>query len=192
MYLATHIAKRLLIVSIALLLAACQSSNVLVDYDTEMNFSNFQYYNWLADRSGVADDIDPLLADRVKDALTQELFNAGFNVANQQHQADVLVRYYVATEIQNQEPRSGGSVGFGSSGSSSAMGLSLSFPLGDDGIVKETKIIIDLLSASDDKLKWRGSKTIKFSDQDPAEITSLITAAVAEIFSFYPPGAELK
>jgi hypothetical protein len=56
-------------------------------------------------------------------------------------------------------------------------------------VVKEANLVIDLVDPTDKKLKWRGSKIIKISEESPEEITAVIDAAVAEIFGFYPPGS---
>ena len=175
------------------ILSGCQSNKVIVDYDTSTDFSQLSYYSWMTgSEENIKGDVDPLLADRTKEALTKELFRAKLDLAEGQNNADVLVRFSVRSETYNQESNTSSSVGFGRAGGSSAMGISLRIPLGGDTIVKETQIIIDLLGVDDKKLKWRGSKTLKISDQSPAEITEMINAAVSEIFEFYPPGSETK
>ena len=182
--------RNVLISSICLLLlTACQSSSVTIDYDTEANFAEFQYYDWLEERSGAEEEFDPLIAERTKTAVAAELDNAAFKPASAANKANVLVRYYIATHTRNEESKSSGSIGFGSGSRGSAVGIGLSFPLGGSTTVKEAQIIVDLLSSEDQKLKWRGSNRLKISDESPEQITALINAAVAEIFSFYPPGA---
>lgn len=186
--------QRLFILLICFALAACQTtSNVMVDYDTETDFSNFQTYDWLEADSGAEEGFDPLITRRVQQALKTELLSAGFNEASDQNKADILVRYKVATHTRQQEPQSGGSVSFGGgSGGNTAMGLSLSFPIGGDKAVKEANLVIDLVDVEDQKLKWRGSKIIKISKESPAEITAVVDAAVAEIFGFYPLNPALQ
>ena len=183
--------RQLLIASLTiLLLSACQSSSVIVDYDTETDFSHFRYYDWLTEDSSAEKDFDPLIAQRSKNAITTELRNAGFVPASETHAADLLVRYYVATHTSSQQSKSSGSIGMGSAGGNKAMGLSLSFPLGGSSTMKEAKIIIDFINPSDKKLKWRGADLFKISEESPEEITAVIDEVVAEIFSFYPPGAK--
>ena len=181
--------QRLFIFSICLALTGCQtSSNVFVDYDTETDFSNFRTYDWLAADKGTANDVDPLLVQRVQQALTTQLLNAGFNPATDQQQADIWVRYQISAETRPQQPQSGSSISFGGgSGGNTAIGISLRFPLGDDIAVKQAKLIIDLVKVKGNKLIWRGSKTFKLAKQSPAEITAAVAAAVADILAFYPP-----
>jgi hypothetical protein len=165
-------------------ITGCQTSNVVVDYDTEASFDGTQYYQWLEARSGADKQLSPLLLDRTKAALVSELANAGFKPANEVNAANILVRYYVSAITRTEEPKSAGSVGFGNFGGSSAVGLSMSFPLGKDKVVQETQIMVDLLNMETEKLKWRGSKELKISAETPEEITALINSAVKEIFGF--------
>ena len=124
-------AQRLFTFFICLALAGCQTSgNVFVDYDTETDFSNFRTYDWLVADKRAADDVDPLLVQRVQQALTTQLLNAGFNHAADQQQADIWVRYQISAQIQPQQPQSGGNIRFGGgSGGNMAMGVSLRFLL---------------------------------------------------------------
>lgn len=177
------------LIALLLILSACQSSNVIVDYDTDADFSNLRYYRWLEERSGAEESFDPLIAERAKSAVQAQLQQAGFDPATDTNPANVLVRYYVATYTRSQQSNTQGSIGFGSSGKNTALGISLSFPLGGDKIIKDAQIIVDLLSADDQLLKWRGTNTFQISDESPEQITHMIEAVVAEIFSHYPPGA---
>jgi Domain of unknown function (DUF4136) len=190
-----HLFSRLLLLTaLSLSLSACQSSKVTTDYDTDADFSHFKYYDWHEENSGGEEGFDPLIVERIKEAVKTELAKAAFSPASETNKATVLVRYYVATQTRNEEPGSSASIGFGHAGGHSGVGLSFSFPLGggtgDSTVVKEALIIVDLLSPEDQKLKWRGSNQLSISDQSPAEITAMINAAVAEIFSFYPPGSK--
>lgn len=183
--------QRLFIFSVCIALAGCQaSSNVIVDYDTGTDFSNFQTYDWLVADKGAANDTDPLLAQRVQQALRTKLLGVGFNQAVNQQQADIWVRYQIAVQTRPQEPQSGGSISFGGgSGGNTTMGVSLRLPLGGDIAVKEVEMMIDLVNVNDNKLIWRGSKIFKLAKQSPAEMTVVVDAAVAEILAFYPPSS---
>ena len=173
-------------------LTACQSSNVMVDYDTDANFSAFHYYDW--DNDSQTDSqtdnslsLNPLMLERTKTAVDNALFTLFLNRATKETPADILIRLNISSETYNQEPNSRASIGFGSGGNNSAIGVGLSLPIGGDTIINETRIVIDMIGVGDNKLKWRGSNTIKISDQSAEEITSLMNDAVAKIFSHYPP-----
>ncbi|MFA7555386.1 MAG: DUF4136 domain-containing protein [Spongiibacteraceae bacterium] len=173
-----------------MLASGCQTSNVKVDYDTATDFNGLKYYQWANDVSDTSKGIDPLINARIKQATTEELHNSGFLASSEQYPADILVRYYFSSKVRTEDPSSRGSIGLGGGGGSSFLGIGLSIPLGSSTEVKDVEIIVDLLGSDDKKLKWRGSKNLKISDETPAEITTSINAAIAEIFSFYPPGAK--
>ncbi len=173
------------------LLAACQSNKVSVDYDTDAHFNDYHYYQWLEEKSGSSKEVDPLMAARVKEALQQQLPTTGLVKASEQHPADLLVRYFVASSTKSKSSNSSGSVGMGSAGGNTAMGLSMSFPMGDSP-TREVQIIIDFLDASEQKVKWRGSRKLKLSDQPPEELAAMVQQAVAEIIAMYPPGKTKK
>ncbi len=169
-------------------LSACQSSQVMVDYDTETDFSTFRVYDWHRDNLGAGEQsIDPLMLNRIKEAVESELMRSSLSPASQTAPADILVLLSVYSETYTQESGSRGSIGFGSGGRSSAIGIGLSLPLGSDSIVKETHIVVDMIGITDNKLKWRGSRTVKTTDESPQQLTPIMGSAVAEIFSHYPP-----
>ncbi len=179
--------KPFILFTFVVLLSACQSTQVVVDYDTTTNFNSYKRFSWQESTSGAEEGFDPLMSSRVKEAVNRELLRATFTLATPTQQPDVLVRYYVGTYARSEESNTRGSIGLGSVGSRTAVGISLSLPLGQSKVVKEAQIMVDLIGTEDNKLKWRGTNRIKISDQTPDEITALINAAVAEIFSQYPP-----
>lgn len=179
---------RFLVTAIALMsLMACQSSKVTIDYDTRADFTALHSYSWLEQTSGTEEGIDPLMAQRVKGAVTRQLQVVGLSTAASGEDADVLVRYYVGSHTQLEEPKSRGSIGIGGGGGHTVMGISLSFPLGGSVAVREVDILVDLLSPETRKLIWRGTYRLQLADESPDEITGMVNSAVAEIFSRYPP-----
>lgn len=175
-----------------LILAGCQSSKVTVDYDSQTNFNNYRFYQWLPEKSGSSKDFDPLMSERIKEALEQQLPNTGMKLAQGGQATDVLVRYYMATNTKSSSSKGSVGVGGASGGGSSMMGVSLSMPLGGDSVTRETQIMIDFIDAGDEKLKWRGTRTLKFSDEPPEQLTKMVQEVVAEILAKYPPGKKTK
>lgn len=175
----------------SLLLTACQSSSVIIDYDTAADFSQYRSYHWLDERSGTAADVDPLMAARVKEAVASELGGKQFAPAAEGASPDVLVRYYVNNVVQSKESNTRGGIGIGggggSGGSGMGVGLSMSFPLGGSAVQQQVEIVVDLIEAGTDKLKWRGINRIEIQELKPDQITTLVNMAVAEMFAQYPP-----
>ena len=175
-----------------LILAGCQSSKVTVDYDSQTNFNSYRFYQWLPDKSGTSDDIDPLMSERIKDALEQQLPNTGMKPAQGEQAADVLVRYFMARSTKSSGSKGSVGVGGASGGGGSVMGLSMSMPLGGDSVTQQAQVMVDFIDAKDEKLKWRGSRTFKFSDEPPEQLTAMVQEVIAEILAKYPPGKKAK
>lgn len=176
----------LLALACTVTLAGCQSSRVVTDYDQSVDFTRYQQYSWLDERSGASDQFDPLLAKRVRDAISSELQARGFseNAAG----ADFLVRFFVASSAAVSEPKMRGGVGMGSFGGSVGMGVSLGFPLGGTRVKQEAEVLIDFLDPQSRELTWRGREPVTLND-DPEETTKRIRAAVARIVAQFPPKA---
>lgn len=207
---------RLLLLITLSFLAGCQSTNVSIDYDTQTDFSNYRYYSWQnintirddetdknvaennknneakdtkpPDTPPATEAIDPLITERVRNAVARQLANSGFQPATKGNPADIYVRHSVKSILRTEAPRSSGSVGFGRAGGNTGVGLAIRFPLGKESIKKDVTILVDFIDTKDQRLKWRGSKTLVFGDQAPEEISSSIEEAIAQIFSRYPPG----
>ncbi len=170
---------------VLILLTACQSSKVIVDYDTDTDFGKFRSYSWQG--SNAAEDVDPLLVERVKVAIAERLASYPIAPAADTQQADMLVHYNVKQTVQTQEPKSRGGIGVGSGGGGTAFGLSLSIPLGGDRTVQEVEVLIDFISPQDQKVKWRGTNHFKLQGETPEKITEIVNKAVGEILDRYPP-----
>ena len=179
--------RTLLTLLFTLALGACQTSNVMVDYDTQADFSGIKTYAWLDKTSGAEEGYDPLLAKRVRAAVETGLKGVPLLPARNPASADILVRYYLGSYTSSKQSNSRGSIGLGSGGGHSFLGLSMSFPLGGERIVKEAQIIVDFINPADQKLRWRGTNLIEIGDDSPTAITAKINAAVAEIFARFPP-----
>lgn len=174
------------------ILAGCQSSKVTVDYDSETNFSNYRFYQWLPEKSGSSEDFDPLMSERIKDALQQQLPNTGMKLAQGDQAADVKVRYFMARSTKSSGSKSSIGVGGASGGGGSMMGMSMSMPLGGSSVTQQAQIMVDFIDAKDEKLKWRGSRTLKFGDEPPEQLNQMVQEVIAEILAKYPPGKKTQ
>ncbi|WP_101758327.1 DUF4136 domain-containing protein [Oceanicoccus sp. KOV_DT_Chl] len=181
---------KLVFIGSLVILTGCQSSNVVVDYDTSADFSNLRHYQ-LQPQKANDKDFDPLLDERTRKALQAELSKEGLIEETAEQAANIIVSYHVSSQIKDKPSETGASIGLGGSSSgNTAMGLALSFPLGGDKVVKEIQIVIDMLNPSDKTLKWRATKNLTVGDESPEQITAIMNAAIEEIFTFYPPGTK--
>ncbi len=170
---------------LTLLLAAC-AGGPTVDYDPATDFSRYQRYHWLDERSGVSDQFDPLLAKRVKVAIDEQL-KARFTAAGSADNADFLVRYFVSSSAKVADSKARGNVGLGSFGGNVGMGVSLGFPLGGTRVERQAQVLVDFLDPSTQELTWRGSEIVTLRGDDPAELTQQVQAVVAAILNKFPP-----
>lgn len=176
------------LVLIALLTAACQSgSPVATDYDTATDFGAFHRYAWLDERSGADKDFDPLLGQRVRDAVSDGLGARQFTAADSPAHADFLVRYYIKADDRTEQPKATGGIGIGGYGGNVGVGVGLNFPIGGSVTEQRAQILIDFINAKDRKLAWRGSRTITLRGDDPNAVTGQIRSAVDAILGQFPP-----
>lgn len=180
--------RKLALITLALLLSACQhTSPVTTDYDTNTDFGTFHRYAWLEERSGSDKEFDPLLSQRIKEAVADGLTARQFELADDKNKADFLVRYYIKTDEQTEEPKARGGVSLGSFGGNVGMGVSLNFPLGGKVIEQRAQILIDFVNAKDQKLAWRGLRKTVLKGENPNAMTGQIRGIVDEILGEFPP-----
>lgn len=174
----------LFLLSTAMLLAACSSTDAHTDYNPRANFANYQHYQWSAD-SGADKTVSPFVIEQVKASLKTQLDRGLYKLAEKNH--DFLVRYYVtqAADTVDRSPRLG--IGLGSFTGNFGMSTSVGVPLGKDKINRNVQIMIDLLDGNTKALSWRGAMVIELDDQDAKVNMDRIDRAVAEIWAEFPP-----
>lgn len=178
--------KRIAVLLGLLLASGCQSTNVKTDYDTGADFSRFHHYRLQGESGDIDTQFQPLLGDRLKTALEDNLANQ-FDVTAAGEQPDFLVRYYArpVKKLVDDRPQMG--VGVGSYGGNFGTGVSLSFPLGGDRFDQQAEIVVDFLDPTSKKLLWRGTRTVDLSSSQPELNSQQVGRAVAEILRQFPP-----
>lgn len=171
-----------------LLLSACQTSKpVATDYNPAVDFGRFHQYTLQTESSGADKEFDPLLSQRVRDAVTDGLAARQFSVAANPASADFLVRYYIRTDEATEESKAHGGIGIGGYGGNVGMGVGMSFPIGPKVIEQRAQILIDFIDSKDQKLAWRGSRKVVLKGNNPNEMTAQIRTTVDEILGEFPP-----
>jgi hypothetical protein len=178
--------RRIATAMLTLLLAAC-ASGPTIDFDPATDFSRYQRYQWLDERSGVSDQFDPLLAKRVRNAVDEQLKARFFKAADTAAEADFLVRYYISSSAKVADSKARGSVGMGSFGGNVGMGVSIGFPIGGTRVERQAQVLVDFLDARTQELTWRGSEIVTLRGDDPAELTAQVQAVIAAILDKFPP-----
>jgi hypothetical protein len=158
------------------LTAASFAQQVKTDYDHSANFGQYKTYSWEKVQTR-----DPLLVDRIKDAVNGALTAKGWTQV--ESGGDVSV---VAMEItQNQQTLNTFYDGFG--GGRRWGGF------GDATTTTETykvgSLVVDLFEAKTKTLIWRGSSSDTLSDNADKN-TKNLDKGVQKMFAHFPPEAK--
>ncbi len=178
--------RRFLLVALLCTAAAAHAATVEIDYDTSADFSRFNYYQWQEQSDNVDAMFAMLGSGNIQDAITPSL-DQRVTIANAQHPADFLVRYYLreVKKMVDDRPRVG--IGIGGGSSNVGGGFSFSFPLGGDNLDKQAHVVIDFVDAKTQKLMWRGSLVTGLSSTSTEINQRQVQKAAAEILKKFPP-----
>ena len=163
-------------------LAACSSITTSADYDKAANFSQYKTYAW----KDTDKKQNELVENRIKAAVDAQLQAKGLKKVDSNPDLWVVehVRLSEQTQISTYDSGWGygwGWRGYGGYGGGMSTTTVDKIPVGN--------LIIDLVDAKDNQLKWRGtaSKTL-----DPSasvdDKTKNVNDAAAKMFAGYPPG----
>lgn len=190
-----NITLKYMLVSVAVaMLAACSSVSVTSDWDTGVDFSEFETFAVLQQPEP---SINRLVDQRIRDALVAELTGKGLRQVDTPDKADLAVGYQVATEEQSTYQtvhRGWGRYGHGFQPSRSmrssrgrASGTStttqINFTVGT--------LFIAMFRMDNKELVWEGtgSRTVDPSS-GPERREQRISDAVKRILEDFPPGIE--
>jgi hypothetical protein len=161
------------------LTAAALAQQVKTDYDHNTNFAQYKTYSWEKVQTR-----DPLLVDRIKDAVNGTLTAKGWTQV--ESGGDVCV---VAVEItQNEQTLNTFYDGFGGGWRWRGFG-----GFGDATTTTETyqvgTLVVDLFDAKAKNLIWRGSSSDTLSN-NPDKNTKNLDKGVQKMFAHFPPGTK--
>jgi hypothetical protein len=164
------------IVLFFVLTAASFAQQVKTDYDHNANFGQYKTYSW-----GKVQTQDPLLVDRIKDAVNGALTAKGWT--HVESDGDVSV---VAMEItKNQQTLNTFYDGFGGGwrwgGFGDATTTTETYKVGT--------LVVDLFDAKAKNLIWRGSSSDTLSNNADKN-TKNLDKGVQKMFAHFPPEAK--
>jgi len=182
---------RLLLVSILLLLGACQSPRIERDFDTSRDFAAYRSWSWQEPALQYRPDDPRLRSDlteqRIRSAIEQQLEQRGLRPAQPGNPGDLRVQAWLI--VDQRQPLSDQPVGgyWGGYWDGGWGGPAYSETRTVDYQVATLQI--DLLDGRDGKLVWRGSaeQVLRPAPETPAEREAALRARVAEIIGQYPP-----
>jgi hypothetical protein len=167
-----------------MLLFAGKSSaqQVKTDYDHSANFGQYKTYSWEKVQTK-----DPLLVDRIKDAVNSTLAAKGWTLVPSGGDVEV----FAIETTQNQQTLDTFYNGFG--GGRRWGGFGGAF--GDATTTTETytvgTLVVDLFDAKTEKLIWRSSSSDTLSDQANKN-TKNLDKGVNKMFQHFPPAPSKK
>jgi hypothetical protein len=170
--------KSLVIVLFFVLTAASFAQQVKTDYDHNANFGQYKTYSWEKVQTR-----DPLLVDRIKDAVNRTLTAKGWKQADSG--GDVSI---VAMEITQQQQTLntfydgfGGGWGwrrFGGGGFGDATTTTETYQVGT--------LVVDLFDSKSKNLIWRSSSSDTLSN-NANKNTKNLDKGVQKMFEHFPP-----
>lgn len=180
--------RLIILVLYTLVLSAC-SSMVNIDYDRSTNFKSFTTFSIQTKPVSVDDDTrvtTPFMRERIVNSINNELVKKGFK--NKDKKGELNVKYHIDVKKDFESEGSTMSIGFGSAGRHSAIGMGFVFPVGETYSVDKFFLTIDIFSTKTEKLVWRGSLAYRLDvGATPETYTRMANELVVEILKEFPP-----
>lgn len=171
-----------------LFLSAC-STVANIDYDKNFNFDKLKSFSVQEKPIRISADTrvnSPFMQKRVLQEIKSELIKKDF--VNKEENAELKIKYYLDIKREFESYDSGVSLGFGSFGRHSAIGLGFNIPAEESRSIDKLRLTIDVFLNKANKLIWRGS-TEEYLERgsNPERNTVLIRQLVTEILKEFPP-----
>ncbi len=165
------------IVLIALLFVSCGTS-VGVDYDKEVDFSQYKTYNFFPSIDSGLNDLDDKRIMQATDSLLQE---RGF-IKSETPQ--LYINFFAKEQITNSRNTIG--IGIGSGGGNVGVGVGGGIPIG--GRVIEQVITMDFIDVSNDDLVWQAVAETELKEKaKPVQKRKHFEEVISKILKKYPP-----
>ncbi len=157
------------------------AQQVKTDYDHNANFGQYKTYSWEKVQTK-----DPLLVDRIKNAVNSALAAKGWTLVPSGGDAEV----FAIETTQNQQTLDTFYNGFGGGRRWGGFG-----GFGDATTTTETytvgTLVVDLFDAKTEKLIWRSSSSDTLSDKSDKN-TKNLDKGVNKMFKHFPPSPSKK
>jgi len=169
--------KYLSVVLITLLFVSCGTS-VGVDYDKEIDFSQYTTYNFFPNIESGLNGLDEKRIMQATDSLLQA---RGFVKSDT---PQLYINFYAKENLRNSRNTIG--IGVGSGGGNVGVGVSGGIPIG--GRIYEQAITMDFIDVSNDGLVWQAIAEADLKEKaNPAQKKQHYEEVVSKILKKYPP-----
>ncbi|MEG1038640.1 MAG: DUF4136 domain-containing protein [Pseudomonas sp.] len=183
--------RRLALLSLMVLLSACQSNKATQDYDASRDFTAYRSWAWQEPALQYRPD-DPriksdLTEQRIRQAVTGQLDQRGLRQVQGNNKADLNVQTYLIVEQRQQQITTNYGGAWGGYWGNYWGGPMYNETRSVD--YKVATIQVDMFDANDGKLVWRGSAEQIMNNYPPSpeERASAIQKTVTNALSNYPP-----
>jgi len=168
-----------LVALLALGASASFAQKVNVDWDRQADFSQFHTYSWQKSPTPASG----LWDQRITDGVDKQLAAKGLKKVDSN--PDLWVVYSNTLKDQKQVVGTGYNMG-GGWGWGWGWGSGISTVDYNTYITKQGTLVVELASANNHMLMWRGSATDTISDNSDKNI-KILNSALTKLFKNYPP-----
>lgn len=174
--------------SIVLFVWGCSGIQVSQDYESNIVFSDLKTYTLeprVPDKTGDIRTNNPLMDERITNAIGHELNAKGMTQTNTGPDVLVSYQYNIRTKLST----SSGGPNFGFALGTSRRGSAFGFSTGTDiSQYDEGQLAIDMKLGTSGQMIWRGTSTFKVETHvKPEKMTEKINAAVKKTLAQFPP-----
>jgi hypothetical protein len=157
---------------LSLLAGNALAQKVTVDWDKSNLFTDYKTYAW----GNVTHAKDPLMDQRIQQGIEMHLASKGLQKVDANSNPDLIVKYQVITDTQDQINTFGDGWGWWGGGMSTTT------------IQKITvgQLIVDIGDAKKKMLIWRGTADETLSS-NPEKVDKAINKGLAKMFEKFPP-----
>ena len=170
--------KSVRLIILALLVASCNSTRAVYDYDQQVNFSDYSTYNFYPEfRTGLNELDEKRLFTALENVLSEENLSLSQN-------PDLLLNVY----SEEYREHSGNTVGVGIGGGGGPVGVGVNAGIPIGGPKTYLQLTFDLIDARTDALVWQAVVTSPFDlDAKPEERQEKLLKIAEEAFEGFPP-----
>lgn len=159
------------------ILVSC-GSTVVVDYEKQTDFTQFETYNFYPTIDSGLNDLDDR---RIMSSIDSVMVQKGLQKAEN---PQLLINFFVKELLTNSRNTLG--IGIGGGGGNVGIGVSGGIPIGGREI--EQQFTLDLIDANNDALIWQGILDSRYKEKStPLQKERHYNAILHKILKKYPP-----
>jgi hypothetical protein len=179
------LSRRIIATVLVAFFFACAGTRVTDDYDVNVDFSSYATFAWLPQPQGMSGDArvdNPLIAERVRNAIDRTLTSKGYRPASETP-PDFLVGYFLSLEQKIDIRTIDRYYGAGRYRGWGTVGYETHVTQYEEGT-----LVIDVVDGKAERLVWRGSGSRRISrSPTPQKTTQRVNEVVEAILARFPP-----